>query len=127
MEVNVLWLKGRSQSSSLNSSSCSDSWGESWCSSCTSWGLSSGFSLMASATASTMGSIMAVVAVLEIHIERNMVVNMKPSISLAWLVPTIMMILKAILENISVRNCQPALTTDDLTCCGDHCAPQRWP
>jgi hypothetical protein len=43
---------------------------------------------MASATASTIGSIMAVVAVLEIHIERNIVVNMKPSMSLAWLVPT---------------------------------------
>jgi hypothetical protein len=36
--------------------------------------------LMASATASTMGSIMAVVAVFEIHIDRNIVVNMKPSI-----------------------------------------------
>ena len=44
-----------------------------------------------------MGSIMAVVAVLEIHMERNMVVNMKPSISLAWEQPTIMMILKATL------------------------------
>jgi hypothetical protein len=44
--------------------------------------------LMASATASTMGSIIAVVAVLEIHMDRNMVVNMKPSISRAWLVPT---------------------------------------
>ena len=31
---------------------------------------------------------MAVVAVLEIHMDRNMVVNMKPSISRAWLVPT---------------------------------------
>ena len=44
-----------------------------------------------------MGSIIAVVAVLEIHMERNMVVNMKPSISLAWEQPTIMMILKATL------------------------------
>ena len=44
-----------------------------------------------------MGSIMAVVAVLEIHMERNMVVNMKPSISLACDVPTIIMILKATL------------------------------
>ena len=44
-----------------------------------------------------MGSIMAVVAVLEIHMERNMVVNMKPSISLAWEQPTIMIILKATL------------------------------
>ena len=35
-----------------------------------------------------MGSIMAVVAVLEIHMDRNMVVNMKPSIRRAWLVPT---------------------------------------
>ncbi len=43
---------------------------------------------MASATASTMGSIMAVVAVFEIHIDRNIVVNMKPSIRRAWLVPT---------------------------------------
>ena len=52
---------------------------------------------MASATASTMGSIMAVVAVLEIHMERNMVVNMKPSISRAWLVPTVMMMRRATL------------------------------
>jgi len=73
-----------------------DSWtpstwasGASCCSAC--------FTLMASATASTMGSIMAVVAVLDIHMERNMVVNMKPSMSLAWLVPTIMMILRATL------------------------------
>jgi hypothetical protein len=43
---------------------------------------------MASATASTMGSIMAVVAVLEIHMDRNIVVNMNPNINLAWLVPT---------------------------------------
>ena len=28
------------------------------------------------------------VAVLEIHIDKNIVVNMKPSINLAWLVPT---------------------------------------
>ena len=35
--------------------------------------------------------------VFEIHIERNMVVNMKPNMSLAWLVPTIMMILSATL------------------------------
>ena len=41
-------------------------------------------SLMASATASTIGNIIAVVAVFEIHIERNIVVNMKPNISLAW-------------------------------------------
>ena len=52
---------------------------------------------MASATASTMGSIMAVVAVLEIHMERNMVVIMKPSISRAWLVPTVMMMRRATL------------------------------
>ena len=57
---------------------------------------------MASATASTMGSIMAVVAVLEIHIERNIVVNMKPSMSRAWLVPTIMMMRRAILNNKSI-------------------------
>ena len=85
MEVKVRWLKGSSTSSSLNSSSCSDSCGES---SGDTTASSSGFWLMASATASTMGSIMAVVAVLEIHIERNIVVNMKPSISRAWLVPT---------------------------------------
>ena len=36
-----------------------------------------------SATASTIGSIMAVVAVLEIHMERNIVVNMKPNIKRA--------------------------------------------
>ena len=35
-----------------------------------------------------MGNIMAVVAVFEIHMDRNIVVNMKPSISLAELVPT---------------------------------------
>ena len=46
------------------------------------------FVLIASATASTMGNIMAVVAVFEIHMDRNIVVNMKPSISLAELVPT---------------------------------------
>ena len=86
MEVKVRWLKGSSTSSSLNSSSCSDSCGES--SGDTTAASSSGFWLMASATASTMGSIMAVVAVLEIHIERNIVVNMNPSISRAWLVPT---------------------------------------
>ena len=40
---------------------------------------------------------MAVVAVFEIHMERNMVVNMKPSISLACDVPTIMIILNATL------------------------------
>jgi hypothetical protein len=33
-------------------------------------------------TASTMGTIMAVVAVFEIHIERNMVGNMNPIINL---------------------------------------------
>ena len=54
---------------------------------------------MASATASTMGSIMAVVAVLEIHMERNMVVIMKPSISRAWLVPTVMMMRRATLTH----------------------------
>jgi hypothetical protein len=43
---------------------------------------------MASETASTMGSIMAVVAVFEIHIDRNIVVAMNPSINRAWLVPT---------------------------------------
>ena len=58
--------------------------------------------------ASTIGMSIAVVAVFDIHMERNIVVIMKPSISLAWLVPTIMMILKAILQDISVRNCQPA-------------------
>ena len=40
--------------------------------------------LTTSATASTIGSIMAVVAVLEIHMERNIVVNMKPNIKRAW-------------------------------------------
>ena len=40
------------------------------------------------------------VAVLEIHIDRNMVVIMKPSISLAWLVPTSIMILRATLADI---------------------------
>ena len=39
--------------------------------------------LTTSATASTIGSIMAVVAVLEIHMERNIVVNMKPNIKRA--------------------------------------------
>jgi hypothetical protein len=34
-----------------------------------------------------MGTIMAVVAVLEIHMERNMVGSMKPSISSRGLVP----------------------------------------
>jgi hypothetical protein len=34
-----------------------------------------------------MGTIMAVVAVLEIHIERNMVGNMKPNINKRGLVP----------------------------------------
>ena len=52
-----------------------------------------------------MGSIMAVVAVLDIHIERNIVVIMNPSISLAWLVPTIIIILKAILQDISIILC----------------------
>ena len=41
--------------------------------------------LQTSATASTIGSIIAVVAVFEIHIERNIVVNMKPNINLAWI------------------------------------------
>ena len=50
-----------------------------------------------------MGSIMAVVAVLEIHMERNMVVIMKPSMSLAWLVPTIIIILRATLEDVENR------------------------
>ena len=40
--------------------------------------------LTTSATASTIGNIMAVVAVLEIHMERNIVVNMKPNIKRAW-------------------------------------------
>ena len=40
-------------------------------------------SLTTSATASTIGNIMAVVAVLEIHMERNIVVNMKPNIKRA--------------------------------------------
>ena len=97
MEVKVRWLKGSSTSSSLNSSSCSDSCGES--SGDTTAASSSGFWLMASATASTMGSIMAVVAVLEIHIERNIVVNMNPSISRAWLVPTVMMMRRATLTH----------------------------
>ena len=35
-----------------------------------------------STTASTMGTIMAVVAVFEIHIDRNMVISMKPNMSL---------------------------------------------
>ena len=35
-----------------------------------------------------MGTIMAVVAVLEIHMERNMVGSMKPSINNRGLVPT---------------------------------------
>ena len=33
-------------------------------------------------TASTIGTIIAVVAVFEIHIERNIVINIKPNISL---------------------------------------------
>ena len=37
--------------------------------------------------ASTIGTIMAVVAVLEIHMDRNMVGSMKPSISSRGLVP----------------------------------------
>ena len=46
-------------------------------------GSDSRMELIASATASTMGNIMAVVAVLEIHMERNIVVNMKPNIKRA--------------------------------------------
>jgi hypothetical protein len=43
---------------------------------------------MAEATASTMGSIMATVAVLEIHIDRNAVVAMNPSMIIFGEVPT---------------------------------------
>ena len=43
--------------------------------------------LISASMALTMGTIMAVVAVLEIHIDRNMVGSMKPSISSRGLVP----------------------------------------
>ncbi len=42
---------------------------------------------IAAATASTMGSIMATVAVLEIHMERKAVVDMKPSMIIFGEVP----------------------------------------
>ena len=47
--------------------------------------------------ASTMGTIMEVVAVLEIHMERNMVGSMRPSISSRGLVPIVVRALSAIL------------------------------
>ena len=47
---------------------------------------------------SSMGIIMAVVAVLEIHMERNMEHAMKPSMIRAGLVPTRLSIASAILE-----------------------------
>ena len=51
------------------------------------------------------------VAVLEIHMERNMVVIMKPSMSLAWLVPTIIIILRATLEDVEGRE----VSEDDIS------------
>ena len=47
--------------------------------------------------ASTMGTIMEVVAVFEIHMERNMVGSMRPSISSRGLVPIVVSALSAIL------------------------------
>ena len=47
--------------------------------------------------ASTMGTIMEVVAVLEIHMERNVVGSMRPSISSRGLVPMVVRALSAIL------------------------------
>ncbi len=60
------------------------------------------FSLLSSVSnsmtmASTMGTIMDVVAVFEIHMERNMVGSMRPSISSRGLVPMVVRALSAIL------------------------------
>ena len=59
----------------------------------------------ASHTASTIGSIIAVVAVLEIHIDKNAVANIQLSIILRGDVP-----IKSIIRNAILR-CKPEVST----------------